>query len=341
MPVTQTKVIPCAQKNHCLTQRAIVIVKRLSRLARKVFMEEQQKIADSILKTPSDVRLRVTDENSDEVSGTVTAPGTISYEFGLKPLEPESPSCVSTVQPIESKPDSAPSEPPAPATVVQQPSPTPQSLTPADAYEHESACKAAQRMIDAGLKSNTQDVAEVASRLLMDLSEHRVSPDKAMVILKSLGQTLDQQPTPPRANHPGLMVLVASVMACLGLFIALSLVGLTAMREPVSGPVVSASSSVALPSAWQYLPVAQVGQVRSLNGTCSTRFMITNGLAQPVNVFWLNYRGEPVNYMRLSPGETREQQTYATHPWLVQDDAQNSLLLFTAGTDQMERITVK
>jgi hypothetical protein len=127
----------------------------------------------------------------------------------------------------------------------------------------------------------------------------------------------------------------------LGLFIALSLVGLTAMREPVSGPVVSASSSAALPSAWQYLPVAQVGQVRSLNGMCSTRFMITNSLAKPVNVFWLNYRGEPINYMRLSPGETREQQTYATHPWLVQDDAQNSLLLFTAGTDQMERITVK
>jgi VHL beta domain len=304
-------------------------------------MEEQQKIADSILKTPSDVRLKVTDENSDDGSGTVNAPGTISYEFGLKPLEPEAPSRVSTVQPNESKKESVSSEPPAPATVVQQPNPNPEALSPADAYEHESACKAAQRMIDAGLKSNTQDVADVASRLLMDLSEHRVSPDKAMVILNSLGQTLNQQSTNPTAKHPRLMVLVASIMACLGLFIALSLVGLTAMREPVSGPVIAGSSSAALPSAWQYLPVAQVGQVRSLNGTCSTRFMITNGLAKPVNVFWLNYRGEPVNYMRLSPGETREQQTYATHPWLVQDDAQNNLLLFTAGTDQMERITVK
>lgn len=95
-----------------------------------------------------------------------------------------------------------------------------------------------------------------------------------------------------------------------------------------------------LPNEWQFLKVENLGQVKAFSGLCTTSFKIENTTNEDMTVYWLNYEGESVPYMKLEPGESQEQQTYATHPWLVQDDNGRNLLLFVAGTQQQKLITV-
>jgi len=42
-----------------------------------------------------------------------------------------------------------------------------------------------------------------------------------------------------------------------------------------------------------------------------------NESGQDVELYWHNYNGDEVSYGRIAAGETRTQQTYATHPWSV------------------------
>lgn len=95
-----------------------------------------------------------------------------------------------------------------------------------------------------------------------------------------------------------------------------------------------------LPEDWELLEVEKAGEVKSFSGLCSTRFSIQNTSAEAVKVLWVNYEGQAVPHIELSPGESEDQLTWATHPWLVQTNDGRNLLLFVAGTEQNKLIKV-
>ena len=45
--------------------------------------------------------------------------------------------------------------------------------------------------------------------------------------------------------------------------------------------------------------------------------LFTNNSETEVDILWLNYDGEEVYYNTLKPGESYEQTSYFSHPWVV------------------------
>ena len=45
--------------------------------------------------------------------------------------------------------------------------------------------------------------------------------------------------------------------------------------------------------------------------------LFTNNSDTEVDILWLNYDGEEVYYNSLKPGESYEQASYCSHPWVV------------------------
>lgn len=69
--------------------------------------------------------------------------------------------------------------------------------------------------------------------------------------------------------------------------------------------------------------VGTVFEVRSLSARSIPRSSrratveFVNTLEEPAQVYWLDYKGEAVFYFALQPGESKRQQTFLFHPWLV------------------------
>ena len=55
---------------------------------------------------------------------------------------------------------------------------------------------------------------------------------------------------------------------------------------------------------------------------------ITNRANGPRAVQWIDYEGRARDYVTLAPGETFEQQTFATHPWRIVDAAGACVAIF-------------
>ena len=60
-------------------------------------------------------------------------------------------------------------------------------------------------------------------------------------------------------------------------------------------------------------------QLKSILGTTQARITFANKSGQRVKVYWLDYSGNLVFYKALEAGESYDQETYFTHPWLVTD----------------------
>jgi von Hippel-Lindau disease tumor supressor len=59
------------------------------------------------------------------------------------------------------------------------------------------------------------------------------------------------------------------------------------------------------------------GKLRSKNSKVATEVIFANRTARNVEVYWLDFKGRRVFYMKLTPGASYTQQTYVTHPWIV------------------------
>jgi von Hippel-Lindau disease tumor supressor len=79
------------------------------------------------------------------------------------------------------------------------------------------------------------------------------------------------------------------------------------------------------------LPGEQRG-LRSKESRVSTQITFANNSAQTVKLYWLNFEGKRVFYSALETGESLEQQTYLTHPWVVTDADGNAWSLHFAKT---------
>jgi dipeptidyl aminopeptidase/acylaminoacyl peptidase len=65
---------------------------------------------------------------------------------------------------------------------------------------------------------------------------------------------------------------------------------------------------------------------------------LSNHLAEPVDLFWINSEGERRRYGRLEPGAEREQHTYAGHVWLLADPAGGTVSVFDAAPEPSELV---
>jgi VHL beta domain len=57
--------------------------------------------------------------------------------------------------------------------------------------------------------------------------------------------------------------------------------------------------------------------LRSTSGDAPVLVRFVNLRAEPIELIWLDYDGKRKSYGTLNAGETREQRTFLTHPWLV------------------------
>ncbi len=57
--------------------------------------------------------------------------------------------------------------------------------------------------------------------------------------------------------------------------------------------------------------------MRSLLSDKKIEIRFKNHMYTAVDVWWVNFNGQEQWWFELSPGESRGQPTYATHPWVV------------------------
>jgi hypothetical protein len=64
--------------------------------------------------------------------------------------------------------------------------------------------------------------------------------------------------------------------------------------------------------------------VKSISGDVATTMIFVNNSGEMVKVYWIDYHGKRKFYMALKDGESYQQPTYLTHPWLITDEDGNS-----------------
>jgi len=60
-------------------------------------------------------------------------------------------------------------------------------------------------------------------------------------------------------------------------------------------------------------------QHRSVQSEERVFLRFVNKTKRQVNIIWLNYNGEPVNYNLIMPDTYRDIDTFKTHPWIFED----------------------
>jgi hypothetical protein len=87
------------------------------------------------------------------------------------------------------------------------------------------------------------------------------------------------------------------------------------------------SSETQPPSAQRPEPVKLLdcrdeSALRSSEYDTPTRVEFVNDTTAERRTYWIDYGGKRVLYATLAPGESYEQQTYVTHPWVLTDAAE-------------------
>jgi serine/threonine protein kinase len=73
-----------------------------------------------------------------------------------------------------------------------------------------------------------------------------------------------------------------------------------------------------------------IPRVRSTAANSPTNYTITNETQDPLVMHWLDYEGQRRKWFDVPPGQTRRQDTFVTHPWLVADSSGKCILIFNA-----------
>ncbi len=80
--------------------------------------------------------------------------------------------------------------------------------------------------------------------------------------------------------------------------------------------------------------------MRSLNSDTAGTIIFRNSTVQPVKLHWLDFKGVRVFYQTLLAGESYEQGTFLTHPWVVTDAKDNGWALHYAQPGSAKNATV-
>lgn len=110
--------------------------------------------------------------------------------------------------------------------------------------------------------------------------------------------------------------------------------------EPTAprGPLVSAAEAQRSTATCPLPPTASTATLRpesyesgpfsSENSNVSTVVHFSNATCQTVRIIWYDFIGLPVLYNILGPGESYEQPTFLTHPWIVVGDQTGPMGVF-------------
>ncbi|EPS36470.1 hypothetical protein H072_10039 [Dactylellina haptotyla CBS 200.50] len=73
---------------------------------------------------------------------------------------------------------------------------------------------------------------------------------------------------------------------------------------------------------------------KSVSGDKPTKVYFINNRTSPVHLWWLDYEGRRVSYGSVGAnGDTKEMDTYVTHPWVVIDESTEEVLgIYHPGT---------
>jgi C-terminal processing protease CtpA/Prc len=99
--------------------------------------------------------------------------------------------------------------------------------------------------------------------------------------------------------------------------------GLTVVNPSAAAPQRAGEEKAAAPHQAEREKLAY-----SRQSQIQTAITFLNGSGQVRRVYWLDYSGERVFYRELQPGESYEQQTFLTHPWLITDAQGNGLAVY-------------
>jgi len=65
---------------------------------------------------------------------------------------------------------------------------------------------------------------------------------------------------------------------------------------------------------------------RSQGSTRETYVLVSNASRRSLDLMWINYIGEEEHYATIPMGTSLLQQSYATHPWVVRDHVNQSMV---------------
>ena len=67
---------------------------------------------------------------------------------------------------------------------------------------------------------------------------------------------------------------------------------------------------------------------KSTSENVETTMSFANKSKQTIKVYWLDEEGKRVHYKTLEDGESYDQMTYLTHPWLITDENDNAWYVY-------------
>jgi len=73
---------------------------------------------------------------------------------------------------------------------------------------------------------------------------------------------------------------------------------------------------------------------QSVNSNISIHVLFKNETRIPVSVYWLNFQGGEQFYANIQPGQSHNQQTYVSHPWVIKNMNDSSFVGFYTPTQQ-------
>ncbi len=89
-------------------------------------------------------------------------------------------------------------------------------------------------------------------------------------------------------------------------------------------------------ATWKTLaphPATEEAKLRSLSSEQPTILMFDNRTSHDFSLFWLDFDGKRKPYGLLGAGESVEEHTYATHPWLLAEPSGNVVGIYVPGKE--------
>ncbi|PKL79755.1 MAG: hypothetical protein CVV27_01400 [Candidatus Melainabacteria bacterium HGW-Melainabacteria-1] len=86
---------------------------------------------------------------------------------------------------------------------------------------------------------------------------------------------------------------------------------------------------------------SEESKLKSSNGP-ATRVSFKNSSQGSINIYWLNQSGQRVSYKKgLATGATHQQSTFVTHPWVITNDQDQCLGIYTPTDTQNVSLDIK
>lgn len=99
------------------------------------------------------------------------------------------------------------------------------------------------------------------------------------------------------------------------------------LGEQGTAPASAPASGAALPPAGE-LACREAATLRSQNSATPAKVIFINASGAQRRIVWIDFKGSTKEYARLNAGEQLEQDTFLTHPWIVEDASGNCSQIF-------------